>query len=274
MAMYDPGTGRWLSQDPLGFEAGDVNLYRYVKNRPTNASDPSGLDGIGDGIANSIMRNELRRMQQIQMQIGDDYRARIVFDHNTQMTDNERQRVRRAFSNAAERIRLALLMLDDNWEETTRLYRFTTVFDDDGNGRQIESMRWRQINDNRQLLLDRLRQVYQALRTSSTQIFFSNRSQETHVADNNSMYTALVTDLNGNEYRQVRARSTFWRLNAGGVNSQAYWTTHELARYFLWLDDDVNLVNRQGVQQWDQGIETLNDWYFEWRGGHGIGGDW
>jgi hypothetical protein len=28
--------------DPFGFEAGDPNLYRYVGNRPTNATDPSG----------------------------------------------------------------------------------------------------------------------------------------------------------------------------------------------------------------------------------------
>ena len=28
---YDANTGRWISQDPLGFDAGDSNLYRYVK---------------------------------------------------------------------------------------------------------------------------------------------------------------------------------------------------------------------------------------------------
>jgi hypothetical protein len=36
------GAGRWLPQDPLGFEAGDYNLYRYVGNNATNATDPSG----------------------------------------------------------------------------------------------------------------------------------------------------------------------------------------------------------------------------------------
>jgi uncharacterized protein RhaS with RHS repeats len=29
---------------PLGFDAGDANLYRYVINNPTNATDPTGLD--------------------------------------------------------------------------------------------------------------------------------------------------------------------------------------------------------------------------------------
>jgi hypothetical protein len=44
--MYDPKIGRWLSQDPLGFAAGDANLYRYVVNGATNEVDPSGLDGL------------------------------------------------------------------------------------------------------------------------------------------------------------------------------------------------------------------------------------
>jgi RHS repeat-associated protein len=39
---YDPKTGRWLSEDPIGFEAGDANLYRYVGNSPTNGMDPTG----------------------------------------------------------------------------------------------------------------------------------------------------------------------------------------------------------------------------------------
>ena len=40
---YDPASGRFLAQDPAGFAAGDPNLYRYVGNSPTNATDPSGL---------------------------------------------------------------------------------------------------------------------------------------------------------------------------------------------------------------------------------------
>jgi RHS repeat-associated protein len=48
LAVYraqDPGTGRWTSEDPLGFAAGDTNLYRYVANNPAAALDPSGLQG-------------------------------------------------------------------------------------------------------------------------------------------------------------------------------------------------------------------------------------
>jgi len=40
---YDARVGRWLSEDPLGFAAGDANLYRYVGNEPTTLTDPTGL---------------------------------------------------------------------------------------------------------------------------------------------------------------------------------------------------------------------------------------
>ena len=45
--IQDPATGRWTSEDPLGFTAGDPNLERYVGNDPSNLVDPSGRDGWG-----------------------------------------------------------------------------------------------------------------------------------------------------------------------------------------------------------------------------------
>jgi RHS repeat-associated protein len=40
--VYDTATGRFLQTDPLGFAAGDLNLYRYVANDPVNQKDPNG----------------------------------------------------------------------------------------------------------------------------------------------------------------------------------------------------------------------------------------
>lgn len=54
---YDAETGRWISNDPIAFEAGDANPYRYVGNGPTNYTDPSGL------------RMETGTAQQIEQQI-------------------------------------------------------------------------------------------------------------------------------------------------------------------------------------------------------------
>ena len=39
---YDPGLGRWLNADPIGFRGG-LNLYNYVGQNPVNGVDPSGL---------------------------------------------------------------------------------------------------------------------------------------------------------------------------------------------------------------------------------------
>ena len=42
---YDPKVGRFISEDPIGFDGGDVNLYAYVLNNPVNEIDPNGLSG-------------------------------------------------------------------------------------------------------------------------------------------------------------------------------------------------------------------------------------
>lgn len=39
---YDPILGRFLQTDPVGYAAGDMNLYGYVENDPINATDPTG----------------------------------------------------------------------------------------------------------------------------------------------------------------------------------------------------------------------------------------
>jgi RHS repeat-associated protein len=43
---YDPESGRFISEDPIGFEAGDSNVYRYVGNSPLFYVDPSGFCGV------------------------------------------------------------------------------------------------------------------------------------------------------------------------------------------------------------------------------------
>jgi RHS repeat-associated protein len=40
---YDPEVGRFISEDPIGFQGGDTNLMAYVGNNPVLLIDPSGL---------------------------------------------------------------------------------------------------------------------------------------------------------------------------------------------------------------------------------------
>jgi RHS repeat-associated protein len=40
---YDPATGRFLTEDPLGFGGVDGDFYRYTNNSPSSFVDPFGL---------------------------------------------------------------------------------------------------------------------------------------------------------------------------------------------------------------------------------------
>ncbi len=43
---YDAVIGKWLSEDPIGFLAGDANLSRFVGNQALSHFDPDGLDEV------------------------------------------------------------------------------------------------------------------------------------------------------------------------------------------------------------------------------------
>jgi RHS repeat-associated protein len=62
---YDQNIGEFISEDPLGFSAGDINLNRYVNNDPVSSTDPSGEAPVKAAIANSgasISRNVRARL--------------------------------------------------------------------------------------------------------------------------------------------------------------------------------------------------------------------
>lgn len=64
---YRPEVGAWSAKDPLGFDAGDANLYRYTLGDPVNLIDPTGEDawgvaadfaaGFGDSVSFGITRH-------------------------------------------------------------------------------------------------------------------------------------------------------------------------------------------------------------------------
>jgi RHS repeat-associated protein len=47
---YDPALGRFTREDPIRFQSGDFNHYRYVANEPTDATDPSGTSYTETGV--------------------------------------------------------------------------------------------------------------------------------------------------------------------------------------------------------------------------------
>ena len=58
---YDATTGKWLSEDPIGFRAGDANLSRYVENKPNQAIDPNGQSILSRAARKGfkVLRSEL-----------------------------------------------------------------------------------------------------------------------------------------------------------------------------------------------------------------------
>jgi RHS repeat-associated protein len=41
--QYDPATGVFMQSDPIGLASAETNLHTYVRNNPTNWTDPTGL---------------------------------------------------------------------------------------------------------------------------------------------------------------------------------------------------------------------------------------
>jgi RHS repeat-associated protein len=64
---YDPVVGRFVSEDPSGFDGGDANLYRYCGNNPMTNVDPMGLCYTGSFASSyngSTMAGELATLGQ------------------------------------------------------------------------------------------------------------------------------------------------------------------------------------------------------------------
>ena len=77
--MYDPDLGRFLQSDPTGFDAGDMNLFRYCGDDPVDRSDPTGLV---DRDVNASIWNRLRMFDSASTDSGSLYEL----DHPQQPT--------------------------------------------------------------------------------------------------------------------------------------------------------------------------------------------
>ena len=112
--MYDPTIGRWISEDPMGFQAGDANLYRYVGNDPQGATDASGL-------VRGRVSDEYRELEQQNLEISSLYPARVNFWGDPDIA--RRQRIRQEMLRASDRIRKALDALENHWCRVQSLLR-------------------------------------------------------------------------------------------------------------------------------------------------------
>ena len=61
---FSPNLGRWIEPDPIGFEGGDTDLYRFVGDNPTGYTDPSGLR-LGAIVRRGLLGRESRMIINI-----------------------------------------------------------------------------------------------------------------------------------------------------------------------------------------------------------------
>jgi RHS repeat-associated protein len=80
---YHPGLGRFLSEDPMGFAAGDSNMFRYCGGDPVNHTDPFGLTPAGKS-AEKIYFYEDKNSGTPGVVVSDTY----VHDQNTNPFDS------------------------------------------------------------------------------------------------------------------------------------------------------------------------------------------
>jgi RHS repeat-associated protein len=81
---YDPKTGRFLSEDPSRFKAKDTNLNRYVWNRPTSVTDPTG--GSGGEDPNSPPHVTVGGQDVVGMDSFDRFRTQVSQNSPSQVT--------------------------------------------------------------------------------------------------------------------------------------------------------------------------------------------
>ena len=85
---YDPANGVFISQDPLGFAAGDPNTGRYCFNSPTNLIDPTGLwpEWLGDLVQAGINSTNATPMAPRRHRVSFGVRVRAAKTDSTYVT--------------------------------------------------------------------------------------------------------------------------------------------------------------------------------------------
>jgi RHS repeat-associated protein len=91
---YSPKMQRFISEDPIGFAGGDVNLYAYVRNNPLRFIDPLGL-AVGDwwdlpsnlDRSQEIAREELANRPDSHNDLGDAQRHAEWMERTTNETN-------------------------------------------------------------------------------------------------------------------------------------------------------------------------------------------
>ena len=78
---YSTETGRFLSEDPIGFGGSDYNLSRYVFNSPDNFTDPTGLVSSQEYglLVRQISARVAKCVASVGLQVAGDYAEAAIY---------------------------------------------------------------------------------------------------------------------------------------------------------------------------------------------------
>jgi RHS repeat-associated protein len=98
--MYHPGLGRFMQTDPSGFDAGDMNLFRYCADDPVDLTDPMGMmpEQSYSGVVDVSFDSGLGSMSRDQKLQTPAYAGNLSFGnvdaHQTKTAANGKERYR------------------------------------------------------------------------------------------------------------------------------------------------------------------------------------
>ena len=103
---YGAGIGRFLAQDPIMFDAGDADLYRFVCNAPTDSADPSGEhsgenDSSGQGSQGEQVHSQWWYFPYLQA-LHELAQQKTTYEAELQALKNEGTRINRALKHVGE----------------------------------------------------------------------------------------------------------------------------------------------------------------------------
>lgn len=278
---YDPNTGQWTSQDPIEFDAGDPNLYRYVRNAPTNATDPLGLQA---SMAQS-RRGAKPKPATTTLRVGGAYKAKLTFSGG--FSKQEEQQLQAATYAAAIMIHRTLYILENEstWKQLqaqgTKGYLLPPFPD----GRKVEFPTLlstapviKLLNKDRAFWIARFKEAYVGLTDPDSTVAYyktTKKPSKTQSELTTQFYGIPYTRQGLNDH-SMDVYSVFWKSGSGGNGKGAVATTaehkaervaHELGRYFSYLGDQlpsIPFVNETDladspIVQWDSIIDYINN---------------
>ena len=88
--MFDATEGRFLQRDPIGFAAGVRNLYVYVGNAPTNATDPTGRAEARGTLTPLTVWKKESKTKEFTVRMGSCcYKIELSYDYEKRFVERE-----------------------------------------------------------------------------------------------------------------------------------------------------------------------------------------